>query len=393
MRSDPMQDNFQPFILNDRQELLLHKASRIAETIKSNATINDRQADFSPQNLEAFRNENYLSLSLPGKYNGQNISLYEFLLLQERLAMGDGSAALSVGWHLGVLMELRDENQLGRPSYDKIATEVGNTQTLVNRAASEPATGSPTRGGVPETTAYTYEDHYLITGRKTFTTMANVLDYAIVNAFIKEREEVGWFLIPLKQAGVKVEFTWDTLGMRGTGSHDLVLEEVRIPKENFVENKDEQPKGPKGWLMHIPACYLGIALAATKDAIHFAKNFQPNSLNTPISEVAHIQQKIGEMELKLTQARHFMYAVARRWDEQPDKRNALASELGAVKTTATNTASEVVDLAMRIAGGRGLSKSYPFEKYYRDVRAGLHNPPMDDAVVTMLAQEAINRTN
>ncbi len=388
-----MNASFKTFVQNPRQESLVQKASEMASKVSKQAEINDQNADFSHHNVKVFQNEQYLSLTIPEICGGENLSLYEFLLMQERLAMGDGPAALSVGWHLGILMELRDESLLERPIYKQLAEEVGTSQVLVNRAASEPATGSPTRGGVPETTA-SYEDgHYIISGRKTFTTMASVLDYAIINAFIPELDEVGWFLIPLHYKGVKVDKTWDTLGMRGTGSHDLVLEDVKVPEDYFVERKDDQPKGPKGWLLHIPACYLGIALAASQDAIEFAKYFQPNSLDTPISEVGHIQQKIGEMELKLMQARHFMYSVARQWDEEPEKRPSLSSSLGAVKTTATNTANEVVDLAMRIAGGRGLSKSYPFEKYYRDVRAGLHNPPMDDMVLTMLAKEAIGRQN
>ncbi|ELK46687.1 acyl-CoA dehydrogenase family protein, partial [Halobacillus sp. BAB-2008] len=136
--------------------------------------------------------------------------------------------------------------------------------------------------------------------------------------------------------------------------------------------------------------YLGIAVAARNDAIEFARNFQPNSLDTPISEVSHIQDKIGEMEWKLLQAHSFLYATARRWDEEPEEREHMQPELSAVKLAVTNAASEVVDLAMRIAGGRGLSKHFPFEKYYRDVRAGLHNPPMDDSTISMLAGKAIH---
>lgn len=386
-----MNDLFKPFVQNKRQQQLIEKAGRIATTFKDQANRSDQIADFSEENVQKLKDENYFSLTLPKQYGGEELSLYEFLLLQERLAMGDGAASLSVGWHLGVLMELRDESLLDRPIYKQLAQEVQDSQALVNRAASEPATGSPTRGGIPETEARRQGEQFIITGRKTFTTLASVLDYAIVNAYMPEEEEIGWFFIPLDHKGVSVEKTWDTLGMRGTGSHDLILNEVRIPHNYFVERKDEQPKGPKGWLLHIPACYSGIALAAAQDAIDFAKNFQPNSLDTPISEVEHIQQKIGDMELKLMQSRHFMYSVARQWDEDPESRDSLGSSLGAVKTTVTNAANDIVDKAMRIAGGRGLSKSYPFEKYYRDVRAGLHNPPMDDAVISMLAKEGLKR--
>ncbi|GGD00509.1 acyl-CoA dehydrogenase [Thalassobacillus devorans] len=379
---------YQPMIKNDRQKRLYTKAETLAEKVKKRSTESDQEGSFSKQNLADLKKENYFSLSLPDRLGGDNLSLYEFLLMQERLAVGDGSVALSVGWHSGILMELRDEQLWDSELFEEVAAEIAAGQKVLNRAASEPATGSPTRGGMPETRAVRNGDRYIINGRKTFTTMADSLDYYIVSAYVEELNEVGWFLIERGRKGVSVDHTWDTLGMRGTGSDDLVLDNVSVKEDRLVERASQKSTVPKGWLLHIPACYLGIAIAARNDAIKFAKEFQPNSLNHPISEVPHIKQKIGEMEWKLMQARYFMYAIAEKWDQEPENRIQLQGELAAVKVTATNTANEVVDLAMRIAGGRGLSKRYSFEKYYRDVRAGLHNPPMDDAVFNTLADQA-----
>ncbi|UOQ46354.1 acyl-CoA dehydrogenase [Halobacillus salinarum] len=384
-----MKDIFNQWIKNDRQHRLFEKAAKIAETAKAQVKVTDRDADFSPETLRVIKGEKYPSLSLPLNYGGEDISLYELLLLQEKIAEGDGAAALSIGWHLGIVMELNEEQLWKKSQFEKLAKEIAGDQKVVNRAASEPATGSPTRGGIPETKAVRSGDIYVVTGRKTFTSMAEQLDYYIVSAYVEDLDQVGWFLIDRHQPGIRVDKTWDTLGMRGTASHDLVLEEVELDVESLVEMKGEGKPAPKGWLLHIPACYLGIAVAARNDAIEFAKSFQPNSLDTPISETAHIQDKIGEMEWKLIQAHSFMYATARKWDEEPENRRYMGSELATVKLAVTNAANDVVDLAMRIAGGRGLSKKYPFEKYYRDVRAGLHNPPMDDAVLRMLAGKAL----
>ncbi len=379
------------FLQTDRHEMLYHKAEKLAMKIKNRKQQADSEATLPKENIEDLRKENYLSLTLPKEYGGESLSLYEFLLMQEKLAEGDGSTALSVGWHLGVVKELSEEKLWDPQKFDFIAKEVGEKQKLVNRCATEPATGSPTRGGIPETTAILAGEEYVINGKKTFTTMALVLDYYIVTAYVKEKDAVGSILIPKETEGLSVDKTWDTLGMRGTGSDDLILENVRVPKENLVELSDKPKRpGPKGWLLHIPACYLGIALAARNDVIQFAKEFQPNSLNKPISEVEHIRNKVGEIDLKLLQARYFMYSVAEKWDTHPDKRGQLIKELGAVKLVATNSANEVVDLVMRIVGGRGLSKHMPFEQYYRDVRAGLHNPPMDDMVISSLAKNAFS---
>ncbi|MCA0972542.1 acyl-CoA dehydrogenase [Halobacillus litoralis] len=380
-----MKSMFDTWIKNDRHQKLFEKAERIAEEAKRQAPVADDQANFSPEVLDVIKQEGYPSLPI----EKEGLSLYEFLLLQEKIAEGDGSVALSIGWHVGVMMEL-ETDQLWEPeAYGQLAKEVREEQKVVNRAATEPATGSPTRGGIPETKAVRNGEQYIVTGRKSFTSMADHLDYYIVSAYVEDLDQVGWFLIDRHQPGIRVEHTWDTLGMRGTGSHDLVLEDVELNVEDLVEVKGAKKGSPKGWLLHIPACYLGIAVAARNDAIEFAQNFQPNSLDTTISEVPHIQDKIGQMEWKLMQAHSYLYSVAKRWDEEPENREEIGAELGAVKLAVTNAANEVVDLAMRIAGGRGLSRKSSFEKYYRDVRAGLHNPPMDDAVVTMLAKRAM----
>ncbi|MBA2176691.1 acyl-CoA dehydrogenase family protein [Halobacillus locisalis] len=384
-----MHSILETWIKNERQQQLFDKATRIAAEAKKHVETTDRKADFSPDTLKVIKEESYPSLALAKKDGGEDLSLYEFLLLQEKIAEGDGAVALSIGWHVGVMMELTDDQLWDPQTFQKLAKEVADEQKVVNRMATEPATGSPTRGGVPETKAVRDGGQYIVSGRKTFASMVDHLDYYIVSAYVEDLDQVGWFLIDRHQPGISVDYTWDTLGMRGTGSHDLVLDRVVLHETDLVEIKGEGKSSAKGWLLHIPACYLGIAVAARNDAIEFAKNFQPNSLDTTISEVSHIQDKIGQMEWKLMQAHSYLYSVARKWDEEPENRDQIGPELAAVKLAVTNAANEVVDLAMRIAGGRGLSKHNPFEKYYRDVRAGLHNPPMDDAVVSMLAKRAL----
>ncbi|RXT06522.1 acyl-CoA dehydrogenase [Ammoniphilus sp. CFH 90114] len=60
------------------------------------------------------------------------------------------------------------------------------------------------------------------------------------------------------------------------------------------------------------------------------------------------------------------------------------------KKVATNSAIRILDLAMRVVGGSSLSRTLPLERWYRDVRAGLHNPPMDDSVTKLLAKRALD---
>jgi alkylation response protein AidB-like acyl-CoA dehydrogenase len=220
--------------------------------------------------------------------------------------------------------------------------------------------------------------------------MAPVLDYFIVSATIEEKNQVGNFLIPRSAEGVNIEETWDSIALRGTGSHDLLLHNVVLSTESFVETLANEKKKPNGWLLHIPACYLGIAKAAKRYAIEFASDYAPNSVTGSIIDLPNVQQKIGEMELKLMQSEHFLYSVAKQWDLADDQvRGEMGALLGAVKLTVTNNAISIVDLAMRIVGARSLSLKNPLQRYYRDVRAGLHNPPMDDMTIQSLAHFAI----
>ncbi len=383
-----MADLFTPFIQNDRQQRLYHIAEQVAGRMKARVKEADEQALFLEENLHDMKELGYVTMTLPKEFGGEGISLYELVLLQEKVATGDGAAALSIGWHLGVVKELGEERPWDATTFDAFAKDLGENKKVVNRLATEPATGSPTRGGIPQTKAIREGSYYILNGRKSFATMASVLDYYLVTAYVEEKDAVGSFLMEKGETGITIEHTWDTLGMRGTGSDDVIFQNVKVPVDALVELKSKGNK-PKGWLLHIPACYLGIAIAARNDVLEFAKNYQPNSLDKPIAYVPHVQNKLGEIELELLQARTFMYSIAEKWDKHPNLRDGMGAELAAVKVIATNAASKVVDLAMRIVGGRGLSKHFPFEKYYRDVRAGLHNPPMEDAVISMLANKAI----
>lgn len=376
--------------VNKNQKDTYEKLLPLVEKFKKRAFKIDEEGTFPFENIQELKEAGYTRLSLESKYGGDELRLYDFLLFQELIAQGDASTALSIGWHMGITMDLREKQPWNQQMLDFIFKEI-EKGALINTAATEPKTGSPTRGGKPETTAVKTKKGWQINGRKTFTTMSPVLNYFLVKASIEGEEEIGLFLIPRETSGLSIEETWDMIAMRGTGSHDLVLENVDIEHDFLVERLGGFKKNESsGWLLHIPACYMGTAIAARDYAVAFAKEYSPNSIEGTISELPNVQRLVGEMELELMQARHFMYNVASKWDETSD-RSALAGELAAVKHVVTNSACTVVDKAMRIVGARSLQRSNPLQRYYRDVRAGLHNPPMDDMTVINLAKQAFTR--
>ena len=377
------------YIRNETERDRLYRIEKLAEQFADRASEYDRDGSFPFENFEDLRKSGYLKLTIPEEYGGDEISLYEMVQAQERLAYGDGSTALAVGWHLGQMLHLRTSRRWPEPMFAELCRDVVEHGAMMNVFASEAGTGSPSRGGKPETTAVRTEDGWLISGRKTFSTLSPILDRFVVTAFIPEEDAAGEFLIR-KSDRVRIEETWDTLGMRGTGSHDVVLDNAFAPEHARIVSQGSDDGS--GWLLHIPACYMGIALAARDFAVDFAKNYKPNSLQAPISTLPTVQQSLGQMEALIRTARSVLYEAAGRWDREADSRPAMRAQLGLAKYTVTNNALSAVDIAMRIVGGSSLSKSLPLERYYRDIRAGLHNPPMDNTVLNQLAGEALKES-
>ena len=374
--------------MEERLELLEKTASKFAERARKH----DEEGSFPFENFADLKKIDYPALAVPKKYGGAGIDLYEMLKMQEIIAKYDGSTSLSIGWHMGITKHTGETGAWDEATYEAFAKDVVKNGTLLNNAATEPASGSPTRGGRPETVAKETEDGWVINGRKSFTTLAPILDYISVSASIDGTDQVGSFLIRRELEGVSVDETWDSIAMKATGSHDLVLENVRLEKSDLLQYITPGNKAAQGWLLHIPACYLGIAKAAQEYAVDFATSYSPNSVKGTISEIPAVKQKLGEMELRMLESSTFLYAAAKKWDEADEEtRASMKTELGAVKLSVVNKALETVDLAMRIVGARSLSAKSPLQRYYRDVRAGLHNPPMDDMTIIALANESISK--
>lgn len=343
----------------------------------------DTLGSFPFKDIEDLKKIDYHLLTLPKENGGQGLGLYEYVLAQEAISEGSGSTGLSIGWHNGIVLEYA-ENRHWKETPGQFLLEEIRNGALINSAGTENNTGSPTRGGLPQTNAIADGEDLIINGEKTYTSLSPVLDYFLVST-TTETQEVEHILVPRKAEGVSTEQSWDSLAMRGTASDTLVLNNVRVPRTNIL--KENKPVS-KGWLLHIPACYIGIAAAARNYAIEFATSYAPVSLGKPIAEVPAIRQKIGEMELELSTARHLLYGTIERYEAAADK-TKFEESLDVTKIAVTNAAISIVDTAMKIVGSRALSESNPMHRYYLNVRAGLYNPPMDDVIIAKMANKAI----
>ncbi|GCE13614.1 acyl-CoA dehydrogenase family protein [Tengunoibacter tsumagoiensis] len=387
----------------EQQKKWIAIAGELADLFAERAAKYDWEGRFPLENFEDLRRSGYTTLTVPQSLGGQGASLLDVLLAHFRLSQGDGSTGLVTCMHLIHVARLFEARTEYPPLLRKIAQDVVENGALINSAVSEPATGSPSRGGKPQTTAYRQPDgSWRVQGRKSFTTGSHALQYFIVGCSIEDqadgasgleplKADKGNFLIAHDAPGVSIEDTWDTLGMRGTGSNDLILDNVCLEADAYVDEQippmaDAQGRLP-AWTLLISVVYLGIAQAARDEAIRFATQRRPNSLKAPISSVPHIQEKVARMDLALLQSKAFLFSLAEQFQADPD--SVQPALYGAAKYLVTNHAVEIVDLAMRVVGAASLALKSPLQRYYRDVRAGLHNPPMDDAALSQLAKLAL----
>jgi alkylation response protein AidB-like acyl-CoA dehydrogenase len=396
--------SFLSYPVTDEQKTLMKTTGALADTFAERAAQYDWEGRFPRENFVDLHHAGYLTLTIPRELGGQGASMLDLVHAQYRLAQGDASTALVASMHLmhiGRLVEGRNEYP---EVVRRVCQDVVERGAMINSAVSEPATGSPSRGGRPQTTARRQPDgSWRITGRKTFTTGSYALSYFIVGCSIEDEAgensglapltaERGNFLVPQSAEGVSIEDTWNTLSMRESGSNDLILADVHVGADAYLDQ--EAPVEPgiqlrQGvWGLLLASVYLGIAEGARNEALRFACNRRPNSLKQQsIAALPHIQDKIGRMEILLLESKALLFGLAEQYSREPE--SVEPSLVGAAKYSSTNHAVEIVDLAMRIVGAASLSLTSPLQRYYRDVRAGLHNPPMDDAALAALAKKVL----
>lgn len=368
-------------------------ADELAAEIAKTARFYDNAGDFPSEHLDFLRERGALKLTIPQELGGRGLSLYELLLFQERLAQGSASTALSLGWHLMAFAYLSFDLHWPRPAFEKLCRDVVYNGDLVNLLITERDAGNLLRGGPASTTARRTAQGYLINGRKAFCSAAPALKQMVIYAWVEEESRMAEFLVP-RSDRVRVIKNWNSLGMRSTGSDDMEFDAVLVPHEARLSDVVKgQPgsftTGSRVFGLQVAAVYLGIAVSARNFILDFADRQHSASLGSSILEAPQVQQKIGEIELLLASAKTQLYGLAAHWERHDDLRHRLHNEVWATKYTVTSNAVRVVELAMGIAGGHGLSRDLPLERHLRDVLCGLHNPPQNDMVISTLAQSAI----
>lgn len=343
----------------------------------------DRTADFPFANLERLADAGLLALTVPRKLGGGGAGLSKALMVVGGIARGEPSTALVLAMqyamHAGIAA--------GRwPAHlaERLGREAVAGLSLVNALRVEPELGTPARGGLPSTVAQCNEMGWRLSGHKIYWTGIPGLSWLAVWARTDEEEpRVGIFLVPAKAAGIHVVETWDHLGMRATGSHDVILEGVQIPADHVV---DIRP--PKEWsapdpvqaswsTLLIAGLYDGIARAARDWLVDFLRRRKPANLGAALATLPRMQEAVGEIEALLTMNKRLLRSAAFDVD---GGRPPTASETGILKTIVTNNAIAAVETAMKLTGNHGVNRRNALERHYRDVMCARIHTPQDDSV-------------
>lgn len=369
----------------DRETHLLRLAADLAETFAALSDEAERLGDVPPAAARALKASAYPALTVPAALGGYGASLHEFALVQEELGRADASLALVAAMNAHLLGGLAEGGGWPPDVYARLARASVERGALANSLASEPELGSPARGGLPQTRAERVAGGWRVTGRKTWASGARVLDFSVVTAATQEGE-VWRFVVAAGSAGLSIEDTWaGALALRGSGSHDVVLEGVFVPDEWAIPPGGSRPGGQAWFWTAVAATYLGVGQGALDELVGYARSRVPTALGQPIATLPKIQAAVGEMALTLMQARALLHETTRAW-AGPERRPELLPQLAGAKLACTSAAIQVTDLALRAAGGAALGSGLRLERRFRDARAGLAHPPADDTTLVMLGK-------
>jgi alkylation response protein AidB-like acyl-CoA dehydrogenase len=370
-------------------------AQELAAGFAVRAPAHDRDASFPFENFDRLRRVGLLGLTVPVDFGGGGAGLAEAAAVVRIIAGGEPSTALVLALHYiqhGLLARARGWPPL---LYERVARDAVGRGGLINALRVEPELGTPARGGLPATLAKRVEDGWRLSGHKIYCTGAPILRWLTVWARTEEdAPRVGFWLVPASASGIRIIETWDHLGMRATGSHDIVLDDVFVPAEHAVDIRS-----PSDWTapdaagaawntLIIASLYHGIAAAARDWLGGYLARRVPSNLGAPLSSLPRVEEAFGEIEALLYAADTILASALDRADGGA---SLAPSEPGLIKVTVTDHASRAVERAMSLIGNAALARSHPLERHYRDVLCGRIHTPQNDTALIAAGRAALAR--
>ncbi|HZA23303.1 MAG TPA: acyl-CoA dehydrogenase, partial [Dehalococcoidia bacterium] len=221
---------------------------------------------------------------------------------------------------------------------------------------------------------------YRVNGIKHFCSLGDAADYYFVSGLLEgsdtAREGLLSALIPRTDSGIKVERLWNATGMRGTTSHTISYDTLVGHSDIIGTPGQLLTIDLSGFALGYAATYLGIAQAAFDFIVQYAKNRVLPPAAEPISHHPLTQRSIGELATALRAATLLLTEAA--LVKTAGDRPATALAVNQAKYLAAELGTSVTEKAVRLAGGSGILKDLPLERWHRDALAGPVMPPAND---------------
>src|SRR3954447_10196533 len=322
---------------------------------------------FVADNFASLKAAGLVEAGVPTELGGGGADVDELAEMLRVLAYHCGSTALAFSMHT---------HQVAIPAWRWKVQKAAAVEPLLKRIAAEriimvSSGGSDWIGGSGK--AEKVAGGYRITARKVFSSGSPAGDLLMTGAVLETEGEpptVLHFGVPMNSPAVKVQDNWRTLGMRGTGSNDVVIDGHVVPEAAVSVKRKAGEWHPLFQIIAtiafplVYSVYLGVAESAREIALQCAKKKKPD---------AHMIQLAGRMETELAGAklaRDFMLAAVRL--DAPSAETVNQVMMG--RQLCARHAIAAVELAMELAGGAGFFRATGLERRFRDIQAARYHP-------------------
>ena len=364
-----------------RGRQLVERAAALGPELAAHAARHDADGTFVSEALALLRETGLLAMAVPTELGGSGATPREVAMVQRELAHHCGSTALATAMHQHVVAF----------TAWRFRREMPGAEATLRRVADDGIVLVSTGGADftrPRGTATKVEGGYTVSGRKVFASQSRFGD-VMSTMFAFDDPEQGQrvlnMAVPVGADGVRVLDNWDTLGMRGTASNDIVIEEVFVPDERVIANRPYGVIDPPLLVIGsiampiIAAVYLGVAEAAYDAAVASVSNRSGGAgggADDPL-----VQRQVGLMAHRLRVASWALDGAFDVVGDDPDPSlDRFAAAMSAKREIAL-AGVEVCDIAMEVGGGAAFFRGSPIERCYRDIRAAKFHPLTPEATL------------
>jgi butyryl-CoA dehydrogenase len=366
---EPAQGGIMDFELNSEQRMWQQAVHDfVSREVKPKAREIDEEARFNWEAVKKMGPLGLLGLNVTEEYGGAGVDSISAAIAIEELGWGCGSTALAIAAHNGLgcapvaLFGTDEQKQQFLPS---VASGEGRLTAL---ALTEPDAGSDLKGGV-KTRAQKRDGYWVINGAKMWCTNASIADYIVTLVRTDPAggtRSLSMIIVPTYTPGLSIAPPEKKMGLKGSPTHAVTYEDVRVPFENLLGQEGSGLKQTltvlDGGRIGIGALSVGLAQAAFEEAVRYSK--ERTAFGNPISEHQAIQWMLADAATEIHAARLMVYYAA--WLKGNDK--PFSKEAAMAKMFATEMGERVCRNAIQIHGGYGYSRDYPVERIYRDAR-------------------------